>query len=333
MEVEDDEAGDLGEPANYKTAMLDPDKVIWQGAMDEEMKSMKVNKVWIVVDRPPNTKVIINKWLYKKKTDIDDENIYMEQLEGYVDQKYPNGVCKLQRAIYGLKQVSRQWNKRFDEEIKRFGFIQNCDELCVYRKASGSDVVFLILYVDDILIMGNNIPRLKEVKDYLGKCFSVKDLGEAAYILGIKIYRGRSLRLIGLNQSSYIDKILKKFNMQNYKKGFIPMEVKHDLSNEMYASSDEEKAYMKKVPYASAMGSIMYAVRCTRPDVAFAQTLVSRYQQNPRKLHWVAVKHILKYLRNMKDMFLVYEGNPDPGNAIKMIRSLKRVMYLSSMEE
>ncbi|GJW10967.1 retrotransposon protein, putative, ty1-copia subclass [Tanacetum coccineum] len=159
--------------------------------------------------------------------------------------------------------------------------------------------------------MGNNIPRLKEVKDYLGKCFSVKDLGEAAYILGIKIYRDRSLRLIGLNQSAYIDKILKKFSMQNSKKGFIPMEVKHDLSNEMCASSDEEKAYMKKVPYASAVGSIMYAVRCTRPDVAFAQNLVSRYQQNPGKLHWVAVKHILKYLRNTKDMFLVYGGNPD----------------------
>ncbi|GKF52450.1 retrotransposon protein, putative, ty1-copia subclass, partial [Tanacetum coccineum] len=94
--------------------------------------------------------------------------------------------------------------------------------------------------------MENNIPRLKEVKDYLGKCFSVKDLGEAAYILGIKIYRDRSLRLIGLNQSAYIDKILKKFSMQNSKKGFIPMEVKHDLRNEMCASSDEEKAYMKK---------------------------------------------------------------------------------------
>ncbi|GJZ21903.1 putative RNA-directed DNA polymerase [Tanacetum coccineum] len=375
MEVEDDEVGDLGEPANYRAAMIDPDKVLWQGAMDEEMKSMKVNKVWIVVDRPPNAKVVRSKWLYKKKTDMDgkvhtykarlvakgctqtygidyeetfspvadirairiliaiaayydyeiwqmdvktaflngrlDEDIYMEQPEGYVDPKFPNGVCKLQRAIYGLKQASRQWNKRFDEEIKRFGFIQNRDEPCVYRKASGSDVVFLILYVDDILIMGNNIPKLKEVKDYLGKCFSVKDLGEAAYILGIKIYRDRSLRLIGLNQSAYIDKILKKFNMQNSKKGFIPMEVKHDLSNEMCASSDEEKAYMKRVPYASAVGSIMYAVRCTRPDVAFAQNLVSRYQQNPGKLHWVAVKHILKYLRNTKDMFLVYGGNPD----------------------
>ncbi|GKA28146.1 retrotransposon protein, putative, ty1-copia subclass [Tanacetum coccineum] len=71
MEVKDDEVGDLREPANYKTAMLDPDKVIWQGAMDEEMKSMKVNKVWIVIDRPPNAKVVRSKWIFKKKTDMD----------------------------------------------------------------------------------------------------------------------------------------------------------------------------------------------------------------------------------------------------------------------
>ncbi|GJS88489.1 hypothetical protein Tco_0771125 [Tanacetum coccineum] len=83
----------------------------------------------------------------------------------------------------------------------------------------------------------------------------------------------------------------------------------------MCTSTPEEVAYMKKVPYASAVGSIMYAVRCTRPDVAFAQNLVSRYQQNPGKLHWVAVKHILKYLRNTRDMFLVYRGNPDDNEA------------------
>nr|GFA09583.1 retrotransposon protein, putative, Ty1-copia subclass [Tanacetum cinerariifolium] len=150
--------------------------------------------------------------------------------------------------------------------------------------------------------MGNNIPRLKEVKDYLGKCFSMKDLGEAAYI------RDSSRRLIGLNQSGHIDKILKKYNIYNSKKGYLPMEVKHDLSNELCASTPEEVAYIKKVPYASAVGSIMYAVRCTRPDVAFAQNLVSRYQHNPGKLYWVAVKHILKYLRNTRDMFLVYGG-------------------------
>nr|GFB27075.1 hypothetical protein [Tanacetum cinerariifolium] len=89
------------------------------------------------------------------------------------------------------------------------------------------------------------------------------------------------------------------------------MEVKHNLSNDLCASTPEEVAYMKKVSYASAVGSVVYVVRCTRPDVAFAQNLVSRYQQNLGKLHWVAVKHILKYLTNTRDMFLVYGGKPD----------------------
>ncbi|GJV44891.1 retrotransposon protein, putative, ty1-copia subclass, partial [Tanacetum coccineum] len=129
-----------------------------------------------------------------------DEDIYMVQPEGFVDPNHPRKVCKLQRSIYGLKQASRSWNKRFDEEIKRFGFAQNLDEPCVYQKASGSNVTFLILYVDDIIIMGNHIPSLQGVKDYLGKCFAMKDLGEAAFILGIKIYRDRSKRLIGLCQ-------------------------------------------------------------------------------------------------------------------------------------
>ncbi|GJT83179.1 retrotransposon protein, putative, ty1-copia subclass [Tanacetum coccineum] len=240
-----------------------------------------------------------------------DEDIYMVQPEGFVDPKHPRKVCKLQRSIYGLKQASRSWNKRFDEEIKRFGFTQNLDEPCVYQKASGSNVTFLILYVDDIIIMGNHIPSLQSVKDYLGKCFAMKDLGEAAFILGIKIYRDRSKRLIGLSQSAYMDKILKRYRMDNSKRGHIPMQERLDLNKTQGASTPEEVKRMQNVPYASAVGSIMYAVRCTRPDVAFAQNITSRFQQNPGEPHWTAVKTILKYLRNTKDMFLVYGGNPE----------------------
>ncbi|GJS34718.1 retrotransposon protein, putative, ty1-copia subclass [Tanacetum coccineum] len=129
-----------------------------------------------------------------------DEDIYMVQPESFVDPKHPRRVCKLQRSIYGLKQASRSWNKRFDEEIKKFGFTQNLDEPCVYKKDSGSNVTFLILYVDDIIIMGNHILSLQSVKSYLGKCFAMKYLGEASFILAIKIYRDRSKRLIGLRE-------------------------------------------------------------------------------------------------------------------------------------
>ncbi|GJZ19974.1 retrotransposon protein, putative, ty1-copia subclass [Tanacetum coccineum] len=98
------------------------------------------------------------------------EEVYMVQPEGFVNPKFPNRVCKMKRSIYGLKQAYRQWNKRFDNEVKKFGFSQNRDEPCVYMKVSESYVTFLILYVDDILIMGNNIPMLQDVKSYLGRC-------------------------------------------------------------------------------------------------------------------------------------------------------------------
>ncbi|GJT25067.1 retrotransposon protein, putative, ty1-copia subclass [Tanacetum coccineum] len=369
----DEPQRNLGKPANYKAALLDPESKKWLDAMNMEMQSMKENDVWVLVEVPPNARTVRSKWLFKKKTDMDgavyifkarlvakgftqtygvdyeetfspvidirairiliaiavyydyeiwkmdvktaflnghlSEEVYIEQPEGFVNPKYPNHVCKLKHSIYGLKQASRQWNKRFDDEIKKFGFTQNPDEPCVYLKASGSYVAILILYVDDILLMGNNIPMLQDVKSYLGRSFAMKDLGDAAYILGIKIYRDRSKRLIGLNQSAYIEKILKRFYMENSKRGTIPMQEKLKLSKSQGASTPAEKQRMQNIPYASAIGSIMYAVRCTRPDVAFAQNMTSRFQQNPGEEHWTAVKNILKYLRNTKDMFLVYGGN------------------------
>ena len=115
------------------------------------------------------------------------EDVYMVQPDGFNDAKNPNKVCKLLKSIYGLKQASRSWNLHFDEKIKELGFSKSEFESCVYTKFSGSFVTFLVLYVDDILLIGNHIPTLDEVKSWLGKCFQMKGLGEAAYILGIKI--------------------------------------------------------------------------------------------------------------------------------------------------
>jgi hypothetical protein len=159
-----------------------------------------------------------------------DEDVYMIQPEGFVDPINAGKICKLQKSIYGLKQASRSWNIRFDEVVKVLGFHQNEEEACVYKKDSGSAVVFLILYVDDILLIGNDIPMLESVKASLKKSFSMKDLGEAAYILGIRIYRDRSKRLIGLSQDTYIEKVLKWFNMEQSKKGFLPMSHGKHLS-------------------------------------------------------------------------------------------------------
>nr|GEY60291.1 hypothetical protein [Tanacetum cinerariifolium] len=269
----------------------------------EEIQSMIDNMVWVLVDLPPGCKIIGSKWIFKKKTDMDgivhtykasfaakgytqlyevdyeetfspvadirairilisiakfydyeiwkmdvktaflngylDENIYMIQPEGFVDPNHPRKVCKLQRSIYGLKQASRSWNKRFDEEIKKFDFAQNHDEPCVYQKASGSNVTFLI--------------------------------------------SDRSKRLIGLSQNAYMDKILKRYKIDNSKHGHISMQERLDLNKTQGASTPKEVKRMQNVPYSSAVGSVMYET---------------------------AVKNIFKYLRNTKDMFLVYGGNP-----------------------
>ena len=120
-----------------------------------------------------------------------------------------------------------------------------------------------MLYVDDILLIGNDIPALQNVKSWLGNWFSMKDLGEAAYILGIKIYRVRSKRMIGLSQSTYIDKVLNKFSMQNSKRGFLLMCHGISLSKTQCPMVQDERDHMSKIPYAYAIGSIMYAMLCT----------------------------------------------------------------------
>lgn len=210
-----------------------------------------------------------------------EEELYMVQPEGFIDLKDAGKVCKLQWSIYGLKQASRSWNLQFDEVIKAFGFVQNVEEFCVYKKLSGSSVAFLVLYVDDILLIGNDVKFLESVKEYLNGQFSMKDLGEAAYILGIKIYRDRSKRLLALSQKTYLEKILKKFNMDNSKKGLLPVMKGSKLSVTKCPTTAKEREEMFSKPYASAIGSVMYAMMSTRPDVALTISLTNRFQSNP----------------------------------------------------
>ncbi|KAJ9547497.1 hypothetical protein OSB04_020040 [Centaurea solstitialis] len=321
-ETVEEDGGDLNEPTSYGEAVSGSEFEQSQEAMKAEMQSMYDNQVWELTDLPQHCRAVGRKWVFKKKTDMDGnvhtfkatlvakayfnyeiwqmdvktaflngkltEDVCMQQPKGFVDPKNPNKVCKLLKSIYGLKQASRSWNLHFDVRIKEFGFANN-----------------------DILLIGNDIPTLQNVKTWLSKCFQMKDLGEAAYILGIKIYRNRSRRLIGLSQSTYIDKILKRFRMDESKKGFIPMQHGIVLSKAQCPVSSEDQDKMKSVPYASAIGSIMYAMLCTRPDVAYSISVTSRYQQNRGEAHWVAIKNILKYMRQTKEMFLVFGGSED----------------------
>jgi hypothetical protein len=181
------------------------------------------------------------------------EDVYITQPEGFIDPKHAGKICKLQKSIYGLKQASQSWNLCFDEVVKGVGFIKDVEEPCVYKKVSGSALVFLVLYVDDILLIGNDIPMIEAVKSSLRKSFSMKNLGEVAYILGIKIYRDRSNRLIGLSQDAYIDKILNQFNMQDPKKGFLPVSHGITFSKKHCPTNPDEHERMRVIPYALAI--------------------------------------------------------------------------------
>ena len=133
-----------------------------------------------------------------------EEDIYLQQLEGFIVKGQEHMVCKLQRSIYGLKQASRTWNIRFDQAITLYGFEKSPDEPSVYKRIQGAKVVFPVLYVDDILLIGNDVEVLSSVKGWLQKQFDMKDLGEANYILGIKLLRVRKNKGLALSQALYI---------------------------------------------------------------------------------------------------------------------------------
>ena len=233
----------------------------------------------------------------------------MTQPEGFIEPGQEQKVCKLLKSIYGLKQASRSWNIKFDDTIKSYGFEQNVDEPCVYKFIKDNIVVFLVLYVDDILLIGNNKEKLTEVKNWLAERFQMKDLGVACYVLGIQIIRDRKNRRLMMSQASYVDKVLAQFSMQNSKKGLMPTRHGIVLSKMQCPKTPQEEEEMRRVPYASAVGSLMYAMLCTRPDICYAVGVVSRYQSNPGREHWIAVKHILKYLKRTRGNMLVYSGD------------------------
>jgi hypothetical protein len=237
--------------------------------------------------------------------------MYMTQPEGFVDPKNARKICKLQRSIYGLKQTSQSWNLYSDEVVKEFGFIKNVEESYVYKKVSGSAVVFLVLHVNAILLIGNDFPLLEVIKSSLRKSFSMKDSGEVIYILDMKIYRDRLKSLIGLSQDAYINRILNQFNMQDYKKGFLPMLHGITLSKNQCSLTPDEQERMKVIPYASAIGSIMHTMVCMCPNVSYALSATSRYQSNYGEAHWIIIKNILKYLRRTKEVFLMFEGEEE----------------------
>ncbi|KAL5758246.1 hypothetical protein ACOSP7_020857 [Xanthoceras sorbifolium] len=237
-----------------------------------------------------------------------EEEIYMRQPEGFKEAGKENLVCRLKKSLYGLKQAPRQWYKKFDSFMSSSGFTRCQADHCCYIKRFDNSFIILLLYVDDMLVAGSDMQEIMNLKRELSKQFAMKDLGAAKQILGMRIKRDTKSGTLLLSQAEYIKKVLSRFNMQDAKPVSTPLGVHFRLSKEQSPKTEEERTHMAKVPYASAIGSLMYAMVCTRPDIAQAVGAVSRYMNNPGKIHWEAVKWILRYLRGTTNKTLCFKG-------------------------
>lgn len=215
----------------------------------------------------------------------------MEQPEGYDDGS--NKVCRLNKAIYGLKQAGRQWNFKLDTALRGFGLAKSKLDPCIYF--SGDLCLMIAIYVDDFLLFYKRETELTTVKDLHGT-FRMKDLGLAKNCIGIRIKQGDGF--IELDQSVYIADILERFGMSGCKPVKAPSDTNEKLSASM---TNEENSLVGKVPYQEAVGSLLYLTQATRPDIAFAVNDVSRFKGNHSENHWKAVKRILRYLSGTID--------------------------------
>ncbi|GJS00640.1 zinc finger, CCHC-type containing protein [Tanacetum coccineum] len=213
-----------------------------------------------------------------------EEEVYMKQPEGFVMPGNKHKVCKLVKLLYGLKQAPKQWHQKFDEVVLSSGFLLNQSDKCVYSKFDGSDKsVIICLYVDNMLIFGTDQNQVDKTKKFLSLKFSMKDMGEADVILGIKIKREN--KGIVITQSHYIEKILKKFNRENCYSVSTPMDPVEKLMPNTGKPVDQLK-------YSRAIGCLMYAMTSTRPDIAYAVGRLSRFTSNPSRHHWHAITRI-----------------------------------------
>ena len=234
------------------------------------------------------------------------EEIYMDQPEGFKVKGKEHMVCKLKKSLYGLKQTPRQWYKKFDSFMVGHGYTRTNANHCMYViKFSISKFVILLLYVDDVLIVGQDVSVIGNLKD-LFKSFDMEDLGPARKILGMQILCDRKDKKLWLSQENYIERVLERFNMKHVKLVSTPPSSHFKLRKTSCSSSKKEKGDIASIIYSLVVGSLMYAMVCTQPNITHTVGVVSRFMVKPRKDHWEVVKWIFKYLRGSSKLFLTF---------------------------
>ena len=201
-----------------------------------------------------------------------DEEIYIQQPPGFVKHGEEQLVCRLKKSLYGLKQAPRIWYSKINDFFLTNGFKRSKADTDVYVKHIEDEIVIIVLYVDDLIITGDSIQYIDDIKTQLKKFFEITDLGLMYYFLGMQVWQEDSRIL--LSQTKYAIDVLKKFNMSDCKPSNTPCEVGLKLS----AHSDQKKVDGKL--YRQLVGSLLY-LTITRLDIAYAAGVVSRYMENP----------------------------------------------------
>ena len=224
------------------------------------------------------------------------EEVFMKQPEGFVVKGQEHLVCKLKKSIYGLKQSPRCWNMALHDHLCKIGFKQSASDPCIYT--AERETVILAVYVDDIILATKDERKLVQVKKAIANKFTVKDMGELKYILGVNIHHSENGIWIG--QRNYTENVLKKFNMDKCKSVSTPVDTTAKLTQ-----TDGNKSVDEQI-YQSAVGSLLYLSLWTRPDIAFAVSSVARFCWKPEKEHWTAGKRIMRYLNGTINLGLLY---------------------------
>ncbi|KAK3918579.1 Retrovirus-related Pol polyprotein from transposon TNT 1-94 [Frankliniella fusca] len=232
------------------------------------------------------------------------EEVYIQQPEGFIDEEREDNVCKLRKAIYGLKQASRAWNQKANQILEDLGFKKCSYEPCLYVLNSDGKIAILALYVDDFLLFTDDPKLAESIINSLQRRINIRNLGSISEYLGIRVRRiGNS---IYLDQSTYAKNVLKRFNHDGCNPLAVPLEPSVRLS------TPPSTNHNPKLEYRELIGSLMYLAICTRPDLMFTVSYLSQFSSNYTRQHWSVATKVLRYLSGTIENSLVYtKSNQD----------------------
>ena len=229
-----------------------------------------------------------------------EEDVWIQQPEGY--ETDPNLACHLRKSLYGLKQAPRAWHIKLREELESMGFHPSAADPALFIKP-GDDPIYLLTYVDDILIITRRTETVNETKAKICATFEARDMGAASTFLGMDIIRDRTAHTISLVQRRLTNDLLDRHGMAECKPLSVP------LSTAIKLTKDGEPLDTSVNNYSQLIGSLMYLSISTRPDIAQAVGALARYMATPTDAHWQAAKGVLRYIASTPTYGITFGGN------------------------